>query len=57
MSTAEATAEIFLRAFWALKPKEREAVLEKIVTDRSLARDLADTILLEKRRNGRGSKR
>jgi hypothetical protein len=50
MSAAEATAEIFVRAFKALKPREREAVWERIVADRVLAEDLADTLLLEKRR-------
>jgi hypothetical protein len=50
MSAAEATAEIFVMAFKALKPREREAVLERIVADAALAEDLADTLLLEKRR-------
>jgi len=50
MSAAEATAEIFVMAFKALKPREREAVLERIVADTALAEDLADTLLLEKRR-------
>ena len=50
MSAAEATAEIFVMAFKALKPREREAVLEKIPADATLAEDLADTLLLEKRR-------
>ena len=50
MSTVEATAEIFIRAFKALKPRERDAVLEKIVSDRALAEDLAAALLLEKRR-------
>jgi len=50
MSATEATAEIFVRAFKALKPRERDAVLEKIVADRGLAEDLADALLLEKRR-------
>ena len=50
MSAVEATAEIFLMAFKALKPREREAVLEKIVADRVLAEDLADSLALEKTR-------
>ncbi len=33
MSATEATAEIFVTAFKALKRKEREAVLQKLVTD------------------------
>jgi hypothetical protein len=50
MSATEATAEIFLTAFKALKRRERNAVLEKIVADSDLAEDLADTLALEKRR-------
>jgi hypothetical protein len=50
MSATEATAEIFVRAFKALKPREREAVFERIVADAALAEDLADTLSLEKRR-------
>ena len=50
MSAAEATAEIFVMAFKALKPRERKVVLEKIVTNAALAEDLADTLFLEKRR-------
>ena len=50
MSAAEATAEVFVLAFKALKPREREAVLERIVADAELAEDLADTLLLDKRR-------
>jgi len=47
----EATAEIFVTAFKALKRKEREAVLQKLVTDAELADDLADTLALEARRD------
>ena len=50
MSATEATAEIFVTAFKALKRKEREAVLQKLVTDIELAGDLADTLALEARR-------
>jgi len=34
-----------------LKRKEREAVLQKLVTDAELADDLADTLALEARRD------
>jgi hypothetical protein len=37
-------------AFKALKPKQREAVLQKLVADAGLAEDLADTLALEARR-------
>jgi hypothetical protein len=32
MSTAEATAEVFWTAFRALSKKEREAIMEKLMT-------------------------
>ena len=51
MSATEATAEIFVTAFKALKRKEREAVLQKLVADSELAGDLADTLALEARRH------
>jgi len=51
MSATEATAEIFVTAFKALKRKEREAVLQKLVADAELADDLADSLLLEARRH------
>jgi hypothetical protein len=47
MSATEATAEIFVTAFKALKRKEREAVLQKLVADAELADDLADRLALE----------
>ena len=50
MSVTEATAEIFFTAFKALKRREREAVLQKLVADVELADDLADTLALEARR-------
>jgi hypothetical protein len=51
MGATEATAEIFVTAFKALKRKEREAVLQKLVTDAELADDLADSLALEARRD------
>ena len=51
MSATEATAEIFVTAFKALKRKERDAVLQKLVTDAELAEDLADSLALEARRD------
>lgn len=51
MSATEATAEIFVTAFKALKPKQREAVLQKLVADEELAEDLADTLAVEARRH------
>lgn len=51
MSATEATAEVFITAFKALKPKQRAAVMELIFADKQLAEDAADTLLLERRRN------
>jgi hypothetical protein len=50
MSATDATAEIFVTAFKALKRREREAVLERIIADTKFAEDLADTLALESRR-------
>lgn len=51
MSATGATAEILVTTFKALKPKRREAVLQKLVADVELAGDLADTLALEARRH------
>jgi hypothetical protein len=51
MSATAATAEIFVTAFKAMKPKQREAVWQKLVADAGLADDLADTLALEARRH------
>jgi hypothetical protein len=50
MTANEATAEVFVTAFKALKPKVRDAVLQKLVEDSELREDLADTLVLEARR-------
>ena len=54
MSATEAIAEIFVKAFKALKNSEREAVWQKLVGDTRLAEDLADTLDLEARRRQPG---
>jgi hypothetical protein len=51
MSATEATAEVFMTAFKALKSRERAAVLERLVSDVTLAEDLADSLKLEARRH------
>jgi hypothetical protein len=51
MSAAQATAEIFVTAFKSLKRNQREAVLERMLTDEELSEDLADTLALESRRH------
>lgn len=50
VSPTETTTEIFVTAFKALKRKQREAVLQKLVEDVEVADDLADTLALEARR-------
>ena len=50
MNGTEATADVFLTAFRALKRRERDAVMEKILADTELAEDVADTLALEARR-------
>jgi hypothetical protein len=51
MSAIEATAEVFVTAFKALKRSQREAVLERMLADEQLSEDLADTLALEARRH------
>lgn len=51
MSTAEATAEVFITAFKSLKPRQREAVLERMLADDELSADFADTLAPESRRH------
>ncbi len=50
MSAADATAEVFVTAFKSLKRRQREAVLERMISDDELSEDLADTLALEARR-------
>ncbi|MBI3416809.1 MAG: hypothetical protein HY043_16085 [Verrucomicrobia bacterium] len=51
MSKAEVTAEIFVTAFKSLKPRQREAVLARMLADEELSADFADTLKLESRRH------
>jgi hypothetical protein len=51
MSAIEATAEVFVTAFKSLKPRQREAVLARMLEDKQLSADIADTLTLESRRN------
>ena len=51
MSAIEATAEVFVTAFKALKPKQCAAVMERIFADKRLAEDAANTLLTERRRS------
>ena len=51
MSAIEATAEVFVTAFKSLKPRQREAVLTRMLTDVELSDDIVDTLALEARRH------
>jgi len=51
MSANEATAEVFVTAFKSLKPRQREAVLERMLEDEDISSDIADTLKLEARRH------
>ena len=51
MSAIEATAEVFFTAFKSLKPRQREAVLERMLADEDISADIADTLMLESRRH------
>ena len=51
MSAIEATAEVFITAFKSLKPRQREAVLERMLEDENISTDIADTLALESRRH------
>ena len=51
MSAIEATAEVFVTAFKSLKPRQREAVLTRMLTDVELSEDIADMVALEARRH------
>ena len=51
MSAIEATAEVFVTAFKSLKPRQREAVLERMLEDKNISSNIADTLELEARRH------
>jgi hypothetical protein len=50
MTSIEATSEVFLTAFRALPKKAREAVVEKMLSDKEFLEDLTDTVIIEQRR-------
>lgn len=49
MTTVEATSAVFWTAFRALRKKEREAVIEKMLRDREFVEDLIDIVIIEQR--------
>jgi hypothetical protein len=54
MTAAEATAEVFWTAFKAMKPKERNAFLDRLIADPEIREDLLDAALIEERRGEPG---
>ena len=54
MTTIQATAEVFWTAFKVLPVDEKRAVLQKIILDENLRRDLMDLSVIEERRNEPG---
>jgi len=51
MTQPQATAEVFWTAFQALKPKEREAFLARLMKDKNLADDLRYAAVIQRRKN------
>jgi hypothetical protein len=50
MTHTQATAEVFWTAFRVLSRKEQQAVLQRLLKDKSLRQDLIDLAILESRR-------
>jgi len=50
IATAQATAEVFWTAFRALRKKEKQAVIEKLLGDKEFMEDLIDLAIIEQRR-------
>ena len=54
MKASQATAEVFFTAFKSLKDAEREAFIEKVVSDPQLREDLIDIALIEEAKKVKG---
>jgi len=54
LKTNQATAEVFYTAFKALKNKEKEAFLEKVISDPELREDIIDIFLIEEAKKIKG---
>jgi hypothetical protein len=50
MTQQQATAEVFWTAYQAMKPKEREAFLGKLMKDKNLAEDLRYGAIIQERK-------
>ena len=49
MTTIDATSEVFMTAFRALPKKTREAVLDKMLSDKEFREDLMDAAIIKQR--------
>ncbi|MBM3180539.1 MAG: hypothetical protein FJZ86_09300 [Chloroflexi bacterium] len=54
MTTTQATAEVFWTAFNVLPAEEKRAVIQHIIQDENLRRNLMDLSIIEERRNEPG---
>lgn len=54
MTKTQATAEVFWTAFNVLPAEEKRAVIQHIIQDDNLRRDLMDLSVIEERRNESG---
>jgi hypothetical protein len=50
----QATAEVFFTAFKAIKNKEKEAFLEKVISDPELREEIIDIALIEEAKKVKG---
>jgi hypothetical protein len=50
MTKSQATAEVFWTAFRSLPPKDRQAVVKKMLEDKALRQDLQDLAIIGRRR-------
>ena len=51
MTKTQATGEVFWTAFQALQPVEKQAVLERLLQDKELRRNLQDLATIASRKN------
>lgn len=54
MKVSNATAEVFFTAFKMLKNSEKEAFLEKIISDPMFREDLIDIVLIQQAKKAKG---
>jgi hypothetical protein len=50
MTTTQATAQVFWTAFRALKKRERQAIMQKLVADAETREDLRYSVIIEDRK-------